>query len=416
MKPDEMLEAFTRARANVVYAETKMNKASSRSHAIFQLRISKRERVFEAAKTGQKVECTIARLNVVDLAGSERVKKILDGSIGGNCRTCLLVCVNSAFEHVGETLNTLEFASRAMRVEVDAKVNTALVEVSAKNLLADLNPEAHEFGKKVMADKKEIEALRKQSAEAAEQAKKEAEKREKAVQEAEGHVKKLQQAAHMISAPSNPLPCRPGEALVLRWQLRFSEDLAPGAQLQLRNGQAVAVIPDAVPARCCFELGLHVDAPSFEANAVQRFVFTAGEFSRDLDVVLAIRRDAEIEERRAEPHPDLGIIPGNHTRRTETMKSHAIHLPEIVTQRSQDDWALVDQTRLFPELPPSLKERFGNEASLRFWVNGKEKVVLSGQFPVTMNLAEFLRYHLGLTGTKIGCGEASGTGTGWLLV
>lgn len=56
-----MQEAFTRARANVVYAETKMNKASSRSHAIFQLRISKRERVFEAAKTGQKVECTIAR-------------------------------------------------------------------------------------------------------------------------------------------------------------------------------------------------------------------------------------------------------------------------------------------------------------------------------------------------------------------
>ncbi|CAL1139757.1 unnamed protein product [Cladocopium goreaui] len=240
MKPDEMLESFTRARANVVYAETKMNKASSRSHAIFQLRISKRERVFEAAKTGQKVECTIARLNVVDLAGSERVKKsgsegmrfqeatninrsllafgnvvsalaarkshvplrdskltrILDGSIGGNCRTALLVCVNPAFEHVGETLNTLEFASRAMRVEVDAKVNTALVEVSAKNLLADLNPEAHEFGKKVMADKKEIEALRKQSAEAAEQAKKEAERREKAVQEAEGHVKKLQQARY----------------------------------------------------------------------------------------------------------------------------------------------------------------------------------------------------------------------------
>ena len=27
-----------------------------------------------------------------------------------------------------------------------------------QNLLADLNPEAHEFGKKVMADKKEIEA------------------------------------------------------------------------------------------------------------------------------------------------------------------------------------------------------------------------------------------------------------------
>ena len=36
--------------------DSNFSKASSRSHAIFQLRISKRERVFEAAKTGQKVE------------------------------------------------------------------------------------------------------------------------------------------------------------------------------------------------------------------------------------------------------------------------------------------------------------------------------------------------------------------------
>jgi xanthine dehydrogenase iron-sulfur cluster and FAD-binding subunit A len=35
------------------------------------------------------------------------------------------------------------------------------------------------------------------------------------------------------------------------------------------------------------------------------------------------------------------------------------------------------------------------------------QVVTSGQFPVTTSLAEYLRYHLGLTGTKIGCGEVS---------
>jgi hypothetical protein len=35
-----------------------------------------------------------------------------------------------------------------------------LAQRSVQNLLADLNPEAHEFGKKVMADKKEIEAKR----------------------------------------------------------------------------------------------------------------------------------------------------------------------------------------------------------------------------------------------------------------
>ncbi|CAE7239517.1 KIN1 [Symbiodinium sp. KB8] len=250
-KPDEMLEAFTRARANVVYAETKMNKANLIAPSV-QGR-GKRERVFEAAKTGQKVECTIARLNVVDLAGSERatVKKsgsegmrfqeatninrsllafgnvvsalaarkshiplrdskltrILDGSIGGNCRTALLVCVNPAFEHVGETQNTLEFASRAMRVEVDAKVNTALVEVSAK----------------VQADKKEIEAKR------------EAEKREKAVQEAESNVKKLQQAVFTVQLLQR---CAPGATVEVSWALRATEGFAAGSIIVL-----VAIMP-----------------------------------------------------------------------------------------------------------------------------------------------------------------------------
>ena len=77
------------------------------------------------------VSALAARKSHVPLRDS-KLTRILDGSIGGNCRTALLVCVNPASEHVGETLNTLEFASRAMRVEVDAKVNTALVEVSAK--------------------------------------------------------------------------------------------------------------------------------------------------------------------------------------------------------------------------------------------------------------------------------------------
>ncbi|CAJ1357703.1 unnamed protein product [Effrenium voratum] len=314
MKPDEMLEAFTRARANVVYAETKMNKASSRSHAIFQLRISKRERVFEA-KGASKVECTIARLNVVDLAGSERVKKsgsegmrfqeatninrsllafgnvvsalaarkshvplrdskltrILDGSIGGNCRTALLVCVNPAQEH--------------------------------------------------------------------------------------------------------------------------------------------AAGPDSrVPANCCLELQLQLHAPEFEGDVVQNFVFTSeGEVLKELSLVLCIRRSAK--ERRAEAHPDLGIIPGSHTRRiyfgklkldTDLPSSESIVAPEVITTRGEDDWQLLDE-KLTP-LPPQLLQIFGPEAPLRFSVNGEEKAV-PAHLPLTMSLAEYLRYELGLTGTKIGCGE-----------
>eukprot|EP00930_Biecheleria_cincta_P054871 TRINITY_DN41261_c0_g1_i1.p1 TRINITY_DN41261_c0_g1~~TRINITY_DN41261_c0_g1_i1.p1 ORF type:complete len:1003 (+),score=300.90 TRINITY_DN41261_c0_g1_i1:163-3171(+) len=246
-RPEQMLEAFTRARTNVVYAETKMNKASSRSHAVFQLRITKRPRACQAHDGSQKIECTIARLSVVDLAGSERVKKsgaegmrfqeatainksllafgnvvsalaakkahiplrdskltrILEGSIGGNCRTALLVCASPAVENVPETLNTLEFASRAMRVEVDAKVNTAVVEISAKALLEDMHGEGHDIMVKAELAKKELEALRKQSSEAAEEAKREmqremqreVDKREHAIKEAESKALKLQQSA-----------------------------------------------------------------------------------------------------------------------------------------------------------------------------------------------------------------------------
>lgn len=176
-RPDQLLAAFTFARTNLVYAETKLNKASSRSHAVFQVRIRRQDR----AKAGpgglinRQAEYTSARLNVVDLAGSERIKKsgaegvqlreatminksllalgnvvsalaakkphvplrdskltrILDGSIGGNCRTVLLVCVSPALANAQETLTSLEFASRAMRVEVNARVNKCMVELDS---------------------------------------------------------------------------------------------------------------------------------------------------------------------------------------------------------------------------------------------------------------------------------------------
>jgi len=171
-RPEALLEAFSRARSNLVYAETRMNKASSRSHAVFQVKITRRAAGDAAA--GMPVECTRSRLNVIDLAGSERVKKsgvegaqlkealainksllvlgnvvsalaakkahvpfreskltrILDGSIGGNSRTSLLVCVSPAAENAAETVSALEFASRAMRVEVDARVNRAYLDGS----------------------------------------------------------------------------------------------------------------------------------------------------------------------------------------------------------------------------------------------------------------------------------------------
>jgi kinesin family protein 5 len=123
----ELLDHFAYARKNVIYAETKMNKASSRSHACFQLRVTRRE------KNSNKGSVSLC--SVVDLAGSERVKRsgvagkelkeainingsllalgnvvaalaakkkhvpyrdskltrVLEGSVGGNCRTTLFL-------------------------------------------------------------------------------------------------------------------------------------------------------------------------------------------------------------------------------------------------------------------------------------------------------------------------------------
>ena len=183
--PSDMLMCFQRGRNNLVYAETKMNKSSSRSHAVFQIKISKRSRATSRAKVGGggKVEmkATFGKLTVVDLAGSERIKKsgasgaqfkeatningsllafgnvvqalaekkkfipyrdskltrILEDSVGGNCKTSLLVCCSPSVESSDETVCTLDFASRAARIEITATINETTVMVDAKSLIAD---------------------------------------------------------------------------------------------------------------------------------------------------------------------------------------------------------------------------------------------------------------------------------------
>ena len=183
--PNELLQCFTKGRNNLVYAETKMNKSSSRSHAVFQIKVSKRPRATEKGKPGAaKVEmkAIFGKLTVVDLAGSERVKKsgvsgaqlkeasninssllafgnivqalaekkkfipyrdskltrILEDSVGGNCKTSLLVCCSPSAESADETVSTLEFASRAARIEITATINEGVVTVDAASLVADL--------------------------------------------------------------------------------------------------------------------------------------------------------------------------------------------------------------------------------------------------------------------------------------
>lgn len=197
----ELLDHFAGARKNVVYAETKMNKASSRSHACFQLRVTRREK--------NSTKGSVSLCSVVDLAGSERVKRsgvagkelkeainingsllalgnvvaalaskkkhvpyrdskltrVLEGSVGGNCRTTLLCCASPAADSTSETLAALSFAARAMRCECKAVINEADVGdfSGALNLVEIIpDPEADKRQKALVAAEKATASITKE--------------------------------------------------------------------------------------------------------------------------------------------------------------------------------------------------------------------------------------------------------------
>lgn len=171
-------------------AFTDMNANSSRSHAIYMVKLEKRKRYsqeeierFEREGRGFDKGMIRSTLYLVDLAGSERCKKtkatgirldesktinlallalgnviaaladrsskyipyrdskltrILEDSLGGNSKTSLVVTIGPCLSNVSETISSLQFGSRAMRVATRPKIN---IEVDYKSLCAQLQAE-----------------------------------------------------------------------------------------------------------------------------------------------------------------------------------------------------------------------------------------------------------------------------------
>ncbi len=174
----ECAEQFHKGEKNRVTESTIMNKDSSRSHAILIARIEKgitlsKEKMEELRKeTNEKIKAervmTISYLYLVDLAGSERVKKtkavdmrlqeakkinfslltlgkcinalaegsanfisyresvltrLLQESLGGNAKTSLIVTVSPSNYNTDETISSLNFAQRAMKVKNKPQIN-----------------------------------------------------------------------------------------------------------------------------------------------------------------------------------------------------------------------------------------------------------------------------------------------------
>ncbi len=170
---------------------TKMNKLSSRSHAVFIIIAEQSETSYinenneeiefedykNLATKGQfngeiRQSFRIGKLNLVDLAGSERVRfsgatgerleeskkinqslsmlgnvisaltdpkgrqhipyrdskltRLLEDSLGGNCKTTMMAMVSPALEAFAESVSTLKFAHRAKNIKNEARINEDL--------------------------------------------------------------------------------------------------------------------------------------------------------------------------------------------------------------------------------------------------------------------------------------------------
>uniref|UniRef100_A0A8C9RQM4 Kinesin heavy chain n=1 Tax=Scleropages formosus TaxID=113540 RepID=A0A8C9RQM4_SCLFO len=161
--PEEVMDVIDEGKANRHVAVTNMNEHSSRSHSIFLINIKQ-----EHIETEQKLS---GKLYLVDLAGSEKVSKtgaegavldeakninkslsslgnvisalaegtkthvpyrdskmtrILQDSLGGNCRTTMFICCSPSSFNDAETKSTLMFGQRAKTIRNTASVNLEL--------------------------------------------------------------------------------------------------------------------------------------------------------------------------------------------------------------------------------------------------------------------------------------------------
>lgn len=153
----ELLQLIITGNSRRFMAATGQNQFSSRSHAILQVNVEQRKKL-----DGTREEVMSSKFLMVDLAGSERgglekgirthegsninksllalancinilsdkskkgnfvpyrnskLTRILKDSLGGNIRTIMIACISPAPALYDETINTLNYASRAKKIQ-----------------------------------------------------------------------------------------------------------------------------------------------------------------------------------------------------------------------------------------------------------------------------------------------------------
>ena len=165
---DEVKQIVLLGNTRRTQSPTNANETSSRSHAVLQVHVTRSPRTADVTE-----ERTVATLSIIDLAGSERaaattnmgqrmveganinksllalgncinslcesggavrhvpyrnskLTRLLKFSLGGNCKTVMIVCVAPTSQHFDDTHNTLIYAERATRIKTKVVTRNVL--------------------------------------------------------------------------------------------------------------------------------------------------------------------------------------------------------------------------------------------------------------------------------------------------
>lgn len=185
---DQLIELLEAGNANRSQHPTDANADSSRSHAIFQIMLTRRTRRLNNNQEGSEYELQNSKMSLIDLAGSERASvaykagndrsknlqmeggninksllalgncinalakqseqknarihipyrnskltRLLRDSLGGKCRTAMIATICQQQNHYDDIQNTLLYASRAKCIKLQATRNCTNVALQPKN-------------------------------------------------------------------------------------------------------------------------------------------------------------------------------------------------------------------------------------------------------------------------------------------
>lgn len=176
----EVMDIIVQGNEYRTVSPTMANATSSRSHAVLQVNIAMKDRNADISEPH-----TMATLSIIDLAGSERASvtknrgerlteganinksllalgscinalcdrrqrahvpyrnskltRLLKFSLGGNCKTVMIVCVSPSSAHFDETQNTLRYANRAKNIQTKVTRNVFNVNRHVKDFLVKID-------------------------------------------------------------------------------------------------------------------------------------------------------------------------------------------------------------------------------------------------------------------------------------